>query len=369
MKVLFDIVHPADVLFFCRPIQRLKENGAEIVVASRHKDITVEILDAFGIPHQPISRAGAGMAGLLRELVGRDARLFRLARRERPDVMAGFGGVAISHVGAMLGIPSLAFYDSEHASLQIRLTLPFISEWHVPRCWTGREAPGRTYRFDGTKELSYLHPDRFSPDPEIARRAGWVPGRDNFLVRTVAWTAAHDRGRRGLAADELERLVASLAGLGAVHLVAEGPVPASLEVHRYRGRPQDIHHLAGQCRLYVGESATMAAEAAVLGVPAIFTAEFELGYIAELSARKLIRIEPNGIDAVLGAVAAMLAEPAASWRARRDRALDGKTDIAEYVVERIEAAAARRRNGRPLSIVRASGPSGSQDERHGIGTE
>lgn len=343
MKVLFDIVHPADVLFFYRPIRRLADKGVDIVIASRHKDVTTGLLDAFGLAHRPIGRAGSGLLGLAGELIMRDMRLFGLSLRERPDVMAGFGGVAISHVGTLLGIPSLAFYDSEHASLQIALTLPFVTEWHVPECWTGREAPGRTFRFNATKELSYLHPDEFAPDPETARQAGWVTDRENFLVRAVAWKAAHDRGRRGLAADDLKRLVSALARRGVVHIVSEGAIPPTLEPYLYRGRPQDIHHLLAHCRLYIGESATMAAEAAVLGVPAVFTAEFDLGYINELAAAGLVRVAADGIDEVLATVSEMLSEPVESWTSRRDGALSGKTNLAEYIVERVEAAAANRR--------------------------
>lgn len=342
MKVLFDIVHPADVLFFCRPIQRLMDKGANIVIASRNKDVTTDLLESFGLAHLPISSAGSGMVGLARELLVRDLRLLRLAHRERPDIMVGFGGVAISHVGALLGIPSLAFYDSEHASLQTGLTLPFITEWHVPECWTGREAPGRTRRFNATKELSYLHPDEFTPDPDLARHAGWAPDRDNFLVRTVAWKAAHDKGRRGLADIELEKLVSFLAERGRVHVVSEGVVPPFLEPYLYRGQPKDIHQLMAHCRLYAGESATMAAEAAVLGTPAIFTAEFKLGYIEELAAQGMIRVTTGGVDKILDAAAQILATPAATWRARRDKALVGKVNMVEYIVDQIEAVALER---------------------------
>lgn len=343
MKVLFDIVHPADVLFFYRPIKRLVDKGASIVIASRHKDIATDLLDAFGLAHHPISSAGSGLIGLASELVARDLRLFKLVRRERPDVMAGFGGVAISHVGALLRIPSLAFYDSEHASLQIGLTLPFITEWHVPESWTGREAPGRTSRFNATKELSYLHPGEFILDPDLARQAGWVPERDNFMIRTVAWKAAHDKDRRGLSDSELGQLVTSLAGRGVVHVVSEGAAPPFLEQYCYRGRPQDIHQLMAHCRIYVGESATMAAESAVLGVPAIFTADFDLGYIAELVTQGMIRITTSGVDDILDNITKMLEAPAATWRTRRDKALSGKLNMAEYVADRIEALT---RNGR-----------------------
>lgn len=340
MKVLFDIVHPAHMLFFYRPILRLADKGAQIVIASRHKDLTTDLLDHFGLEHTPLSTAGSGMAGLAFEMIVRDFRMLRLARRERPDVMAGFGGVAISHVGALLGIPSLSFYDSEHASLQIALALPFITEWHVPASWTGREAPGRTYRFAATKVQSYLR--EFTVDPEIARQAGWNPETDNFMVRTVAWKAAHDRGRAGLSTGEVERLLTALAARGTVHIVSESVLPEGLEQYRYRGRPQDIHHLMAKCRLFAGESATMAAESVVLGVPAIFTADFDLGYIDDLVRHNVVRVVPGGVEETLGAIGEMLADTAEVWRTRCADALSGSIDLAAYVADSIEAAALRK---------------------------
>jgi predicted glycosyltransferase len=55
VKVLFDIVHPADVHFFRNSIYTLLRRGDEVVVTSRKKDITVELLNALGIKH--IARA------------------------------------------------------------------------------------------------------------------------------------------------------------------------------------------------------------------------------------------------------------------------------------------------------------------------
>ena len=92
MKILIDIVHPANVLFFYHPIRRLLQRGDEVIILSREKDIACELLDSFGLSHTPVSRAGNGLLGLGAELIWRDFRVLREARRFRPDVMIGFGG-------------------------------------------------------------------------------------------------------------------------------------------------------------------------------------------------------------------------------------------------------------------------------------
>lgn len=342
MRILFEIVHPADVLFFYRPIEKLRARGARIAIASRRKDIAIDLLDRLRLPHDVISHAGRGAAGLAFELIARDARLLGLAMRFRPDVIAGFGAVCASHVGRLLGIPAIGFYDSEHAGLQIGLTLPFVAEWHVPDCWAGRIAPGRTFRFRGFKELSYLHPEEFVPDEARAAAAGYDASRDNYFLRLVDYRANHDLGKAGLGLDLVETIVRRLAARGRVHISSEADLPPSLEVHRFRGDSLAVHHLLAKCRLYVGESASMAAEAAVLGVPAIFAANFPLGYIDRMVAAGMVVKAGDGMASVSAAIDTALTIDRATWAKRHRELLQNTDNVAAYVVEQVERVGAAR---------------------------
>lgn len=339
MKLLFDLVHPADALFFCHPIRALQAAGAAVRIASRHKDVLVPLLDDLGLVHDPLTEAGEGRVGLAAELVRRDYRLWRLARDFRPDAMVGFGGVSIAHVGALTGIPSLSFYDTEHAALQIRLALPFITEWHVPESWQGLEAKGRTFRFRGGKQFAYLHPDHFVADADIARACGWDEARDNFLIRTVAWAANHDHGRSGFSPERLRGLVAALGMRGTVHISAEGALPRDLKPFRVRGGPAGFHHLLAHCRLYCGESITVASEAVTLGVPALLQIDKEYGYVAAQEAAGLIR--RLGVDEpVDAAIAQALAEAPDAYRARARAFVAEQGDVNAYVLAAIRRVAA-----------------------------
>jgi predicted glycosyltransferase len=347
MRILFDLVHPANVLVFYHTIQRLKRAGAEVRIASRHKDVLIPLLDEFGFEHTPISRAGSGKSGLAKELIQRDYRLWKISRSFRPHVMVGFGGVAISHVGKLTGIPSISFYDTEHARLQIRLALPFISEWHVPDSWRGLEAEGRTFRFPGGKQFAYLHPDHFAPSANFARAAGWDPTRDNFMIRTVAWRAAHDSGRIGISAERLREIVAFLgAGGGKVHISAENDLPDDLQPLRYHGTAGQFHHLLAHCRLYCGESITIASEAVMLGVPVLLQIDKEYCYVSEQQNAGLIaRLTPN--DDVRTALQGVLAGDIEVFRRRSREYIASKGDVNEYVFSQILRVATARRSRSP----------------------
>lgn len=338
MRVLFDIVHPADVLFFRHPIRLLAEKGASIRIASRRKDVACDLLDEFGLEHDPISTAGAGMVGLAGELMARDLAMLGLALTWRPDVMVGLGGIAIAHAGWLTRRPAIAFYMADTAKLQTRLTWPFITHLYVPESYNAVTAEGRTTRFQGIKELSYFHPENFAPDRARAKAAGWDEDRPNFLVRTVRWGANHDIGKSGWSDQELGALLDHLAARGRVHLSSERPMPDQFQQYLYRGAKSDLHHLIAYCSLYVGESATMAHEAAVLGCPAIYDGPDHPGTTLSLAAAGLLEAlrQPGG-DALIAAVERNLGEPRrAEFSQARSAYLERQGNLAIFIVTAIE---------------------------------
>ncbi len=343
MRILVDIVHPADVLFFRHPLAQLLAEGAEIHIASREKDVACDLLDEFGLPHEVASRAGKGTFGLARELLVRDAKLWRMARRFRPDVMVGFGGGTIAHVGKLTGIPSASFYDADTAGLQTRLTWPFITRLHVPCSYAGPVAEGRTTRFPGVKELSYFHPENFVLDPEVARRNGWTQGEENYFLRTVGWGANHDLGKSGWSDADLSALVEKLSARGNVLISSERALPAHLDRYLYRGERSALHHVLAKCRLYVGESMTMAHEAAFLGVPAIYDGADHPGATSELAAHGLLAaLRQPGIERLTQTVEEMLTEDRrAQVLAARDAYLAERPNLAGYIADAIRDAALR----------------------------
>ena len=342
MKALFEVVHPAHALFFCHAMRIMERRGDEICVASRHKDVTTGLLDELGFSHIPITTAGKGLVGQASELIARDWRLLKIVRDFQPDILVGNGGVAISHVGKLMGIPSLSLYDMDKAPLQMSLTLPFIDEWHVPERWNGPVAKGRTHHFPGCKQYAYLHPDHFVADEEAARRAGWDPQQDNFLLRIVAWQSNHDHGKSGFSARQRDDLVAQLRERGRLHISSEGALPPELEEFRFRGKISDFHHLLAKCRLCVSESNTVATEATALGVPSLLQAQFALGYIEEqFDAGVFFPLDRDADNGAL--IDEVLAMPRDEIARRMKAYASRQLDLNLYTIEAIDRMVAARR--------------------------
>ena len=337
MRVLFDIVHPADVLFFQHSIRALKTRGDDIMILSRQKDIACDLLDEFGFPHLPVSTAGAGTLKLATELIMRDFAVIKAARAFKPDVMIGFGGVAISHAGRLLGIPSVSFYDTDTAKLQNKITLPFITHLYVPESFRAKTPKNRTTRFRGIKELAYLHPDVFRGDDTIALKRGWVPDKDNYFIRAVKWTANHDIGKSGWSDKCFSGLVSYLSARGRVHISSERVLPAHLEEFRYKGAKSEVHHLMSKCRLYVGESATMAQEAALLKVPAIYDGRDTPSVTLDLVHAGLIQMpSAEGEGGLMSLVEAFLSQSPDSFDNHYQKYMKDHPNLTDYTIKALE---------------------------------
>ena len=256
--------------------------------------------------------------------------------------MVGFGGVAISHAGRFLNVPSISFYDSENAKLQTRLTWPFITKLYVPESYGGNTPRERTTHVPGTKEMSYLHPSAFTPDRNVAARNGLATGIDNFFVRIVAWRANHDLGKSGWSDATLRAVLGNLEERGRVHLSSEIPLPGEFDRLVYKGSVTDVHHLMAHCRLVIGESATMASESAILGVPAIYCGRDFPGYVRELETAGLLYNLPSAEpESTLALMERALARPLADVRESRDRYVAARPDWAQVVIDAIHQSAAR----------------------------
>src|SRR5262249_29819133 len=148
------------------------------------------------------------------------------------------------------------------------------------------EAPVRARRhfsYAGYHELAYLHPVRFTPDPDALRPFSVTADEPFIVVRLVAWGALHDVGDRGFT--DVVAAVRRLERHGRVLVTAEGDLPADIASRRITATPEQIHHLLAFARLFIGESATMASESAILGTPAIFVSTSVRGYTNEQERR------------------------------------------------------------------------------------
>ncbi len=339
MRILVDIVHPADVHFFKYAVREWEKRGHKVVITARDKEITLQLLRAYGLEFHHISSQGRGLWGLAKELMIRDIRLYYIARQFRPDVLVGFTGISVAHIGRLLSKPSIVFYDTEFARLSNTLTYPLANVVCTPTCYKGSIGT-KQVKFSGYKELAYLHPHRFKPDPKVVWESGIDPESKFFIVRFVGWGAAHDRGEKGLSHANKIRFVEELVKHGRVLISSEGKLPERLAPYRSSINADKMHHVMAFATLYVGESATMASECAVLGVPAIFIATTGRGYTTEQEQKYglVFNFSDKEQDRAFDKMGELLAQPNVKreWMQRRERMLSEKIDVTAWMVNFVE---------------------------------
>lgn len=278
LRVLIDILHPAHVHVFKNLWTELVTAGDEVLITAREKDVTVELLEAYAIPHMTLSSQRFGRVGLARELVERTTSLRRVAKRFRPDVMLGVMGAAIAPVGRLMDIPTVVLYDTEAAPSN-RWVFPMSTAVATPSAFKGTVRRSRHLTYNGYQELAYLHPSRFEPSATAVAQFGLA--NPYSLVRFVSWEASHDFGHSAMTLDERLDVIKVLSEISTVWISSEGKLPSVLTDRRLDVPVHRIHDVLGCASLLVGDSGTMASEAALLGTPSIYISSLRAGVIAD----------------------------------------------------------------------------------------
>ena len=339
MRLLVDILHPAHVHLFRGFIGEMQARGHEVMVTAREKDIATDLLRAFGIPHRTLSVQRKGAFSMLTELLRRSWSEWRLARRFKPDILIGCMGPSIAVAGRFLPAKTLVYYDNETARIVNAVVSRLCDAYLTPVSFVGDM--GRAHRrYEGYHGLAYLHPGRFTPDPDVLARLGLTPETPFFVVRFVAWESVHDVGETGFSDGGKRRLIERLAREGRVILSVEGAVPDAFRRYCADVPVQEMHHLLAYCRLFVGESATMAEEACLLGSHAIFVSRSGRGVIDEIERRYGLAhyFTASDEDRALARLEELLALPdvKADARARQQRLLADKIDVTAAMIETVE---------------------------------
>lgn len=339
MRILIDIGHPAHVHFFKNFIWEMCRRGHKLTVTARDKDVALRLLTGYGIEHTSVGKAGRGKFNLVREWVERDRKIYAIARRFRPDILTGIHNPCVVHVARLTRAKSIIFTDTEHAKIANLATFPFSNIICTPSCFT-KDLGKKQVRYNGYHELAYLHPNYFKPDSSALSKLG-LSKKDRFIiVRFVSWGAAHDVGQHGFNLAARRKLVAEISRLGRILITSESPLPEEFDKYKIRTPPEKIHDLLYYATMYIGEGATMATEAAILGTPSIYVAPFwdTMGNFIELEEKFGLIYNFKESDPAIQRATELLQQQNLKqhWAQKRERLLTDKIDVTQFMVSFIE---------------------------------
>jgi hypothetical protein len=164
----------------------------------------------------------------------------------------------------------------------------------------------------------------------------------------VAHDASHDRKARGIGGTAARRIIELLERYGPVFISGEGHLDSEFAERRLTARPELIHEVLAEASVVVGDSQTIATEAALLATPAvrINTWVHSSPHLTELEEQYGLAFSysPEDHDAALMRLEDLLEDEdtPAQWVRRRERMLEDKVDLTEWYMDLISELAARR---------------------------
>ncbi|WP_248516626.1 DUF354 domain-containing protein [Salinarchaeum laminariae] len=343
MRVHFDVTHPAHVHLFRHAIQSLAAGEHAVGVTAREKEVTTQLLDAYGIDHEVLSRKRAPAWTLAPEWGLRTLKTVDYVRRFEPDVIVSQLNPAAVGAARLTRTPNLVFHDSETAGTLADVLAPLSTAVYSP---TGvqQDLGENHHNYHGFHELAYLHPTLFETDTDLLAEHGVDPDEPYSVLRFVSMGAYHDVGEAGLSPAQKRRVATELAEHGPVYVSSEDDPPADLPGEPVPVPPEAIHHLLAEASVFLGDSDTMAIEAAVLGTPSVRVDSFGdgdvLGCFHELERFDLVHSTTDGDEAIDRAIE-LATDPAARdrWDRQRRALLEETVDVSEYMLDQIEGVA------------------------------
>ena len=336
---MIGITHPKAVHFWKNIINNLENDGHSVKIVTWDKDITLYLLNVYGLDYEVVGKHYKNLLKKAYGMVKSDFKLLKIAKRFNPDILVSAPPYFVQ-VSEIIRKPHICLSDTEHANLVGLLSFPFTDVILTPSCFKRELNPKKHIKFDGYLELAYLHPHYFKPDSSILDDLE-LSKNDKFIVlRFVSWEASHDIGQHGLV--NKKKFVKELEKYGRIFITSERKTHPDLEKYRITVPPERIHDLLYFATLYIGEGATMASEAAVLGTPSIYVNTLRLGYLDEEEKKYGLVYnfsDPKTAQEQAVEKAVTLLEDnnlKQNWRKKREKLLNEKIDVTKFLTDFIE---------------------------------
>lgn len=343
MKYLFYIGHPAHYHNFKNVTKILSEKGHEIIWVVREKDVLFKLTE--GSPYKTYyikEKSPKNKWGRIARILKREFIMLFIMLRHRPHVSIGTD-LVITHIGKILNIPSIVVNedDAEAVPLFANMGMKYATTLLAPESCSVGPYGDKTIFYKGYQELAYLHPNFFTPDKEKVQGL-YGDKQEYFLLRFASLTAHHDDGVAGIDDRLANEIIAILEQKGNVWITSERPLSSEFEKYRIAIPAKEIHHAMYYASLYIGDSQTMAAEAAVLGTPSLRFNDFvgRLGYLEELEHKFQLTfgIPTNQPERLLEKVTEIVgnSESKRNWGEKRDAMLKQTIDVTTFWVDLFE---------------------------------
>lgn len=335
MKLICHLVHPAHYHLFKNTVKILRRKKWDILYTIRNKDVLKKLLDN---DRETYINIGIEHGSSIKKIFYRFNRLNKVFLDFNPDIIIS-SAVEAAVIAKLHKVRSCLFFedDLKEVKLWAFTAAPFASELVCPdscHAWFWNK---KAIKYAGYHELAYLHSNyhknKINNDNSDSKK---------FLIRLAKLTAYHDRNNPGIDDELLRKVIAKLEQRGEVFISDERELPKELEKYKVKINPSEMIDFMQTLDLYIGDSQTMAAETAVLGIPSIRFNNFvgKLGYLEELEHKYELtygihqdypELLFKKIDEILS-----IKNIKEMWKERKEKMLSEKIDVTEFIINLIE---------------------------------
>ena len=345
MNIGIFLGHPAQFHYYKHVASQLKADGHRVFFAVKEKDILEDLLRNANLPYTKVrgSRGDSKLA-MIWSVIKMDTNIVRFIKKNKIDLLFGVPPVWGTRLICRKSVLLSGEDDAHVAPRTAKLLYPLASEIITPISCDNGKWNSKSTKYPGYLKLAYLHPKRFTADKEVVRRYGINPDKPYFLIRFAKLNAHHDSGVSGISTDIAQHLIDMLSPHGQIYITSERQLEPQFEQYRLQINPLDIQHVMAFATLYIGDSQSMAVEAAMLGVPSLrfndFVGAKKIGVMEELEHVYGLTygISSHEPERLYAKVQELLAMPNLRevFQTRRQKMLADKIDVTAFMTWFIE---------------------------------
>lgn len=278
--------HPAHYHMFKHVTEALEKKGFEVDFLVKRKDMLEELVRRSGHGYYVVrkhERNKTGKLGLMWSLVSMEISVVAYILRRRPRMLIGTYAPVVSH---LTRVPMIVCCEDDASVVPrfAKTSYPYAAAILAPQFCDGGQWDSKMTKYHGFQKLAYLHPNWFKPSWDVVASRLRNADRPFILMRFAKLRAHHDEGIGGVTNDIALGLINRISSHYDVYITSERPLSSELEPYRLKIDPLEIHQWLFFSTLYIGDSQSMAVEAAMLGTPGIRFNDFagRIGVLEEL---------------------------------------------------------------------------------------
>lgn len=339
MNYIFELNHPKHYYQFKYIMSILEGKGHQVKVLARDKDVLLKVLDEEGVSYELFGAHKDSIAGKLFSSCSIYSHYKRIAKGFHPDVIVSKASLYGVLVAKALGCRSFIFPDSEVVALTNKIVAPLSTHIVTPEPFSLDYGP-KHQKIKGLFEDCYLSPSVLSIDDQYPEEHDL--NRPYAILRFVGWAANHDINNNGFTLEEKVALAESIGKYMTVYISSEKELPEELSRYKLSTPAAQIHNVLANADLYVGDSQTMATEAALLGTPAIrsnsFVGDNDMSNFKMLENKYGLLLNIRDFNAVLDtAIEFAKSSRKEEWRRKRESYYASVGNANEYISSLLES--------------------------------